>query len=98
MKRGNYSARPHRDFIVENLGHFFSGCRSLSIVRLLLRSKKTSLCRTSEMSHAHPERGRSFERGCHERKRTGGERWLWRLVGPLGFSLGCETHTSHRAA
>src|SRR5688572_24718540 len=35
---------------------------------------------TSEMSHAHPERGRSFERGFHERKRTGGERWLWRLV------------------
>src|SRR5687768_30635 len=39
-------------------------------------------CLTSEMSHAHPERGWSFERGCHERKRTDGERWLWRLVRP----------------
>src|SRR5688572_18090370 len=45
-------------------------------------------CRTSEMSHAHPERGRSFERGCHERKRTDGERWLWRLVGPFTTSNG----------
>jgi hypothetical protein len=47
----------------------------------LISASPWVFCRTSEMSHAHPERGRSFERGCHERKRTDGERWLWRLVG-----------------
>ena len=32
------------------------------------------------MSHAHPKKGRGLERGGDEKKRTNGERWLWRLV------------------
>src|SRR5438270_786716 len=35
---------------------------------------------TLQMSHAHPKSGRCFERGGDEKKRTNGERWLWRLV------------------
>src|SRR2546423_12332894 len=38
-------------------------------------------CRTLQMSHAHPKKGPRFERGIGPRKRTDGERWLWRLVG-----------------
>src|SRR5437764_1095523 len=36
--------------------------------------------RTLKMSHAHPKKGRGCERGGDEKKRTNGERWLWRLV------------------
>ena len=31
---------------------------------------------TLEVSHAHPDKGRNYECGYHERKRTNGERWL----------------------
>jgi hypothetical protein len=33
-------------------------------------------CLTLQMSHAHPERGRGFEREDGHRKRTSGDRWL----------------------
>src|SRR5205085_11460747 len=47
---------------------------------------------TLKMSHAHPKKGHGLERGGDEKKRTNGERWLWRLVRRYGSHacLGCE--------
>src|SRR4051794_22029162 len=55
---------------------------------------------TLKMSRAHPERGRRLERRCHERLRTDGERWLWRLVRLFAGAedqLGCGHRDNHPA-
>src|SRR5436305_631347 len=47
---------------------------------------------TLQLSHAHSKKGRGFERGGDEKKRTNGERWLWRLVRRLHAGSKCTDH------